>query len=308
MTENIKIFFLGTSASLPTKNRNLSSLLINYKGENILFDCSENTQTQILKVNQSLLKISSIFLTHLHGDHFYGLFGLLSSMSLYKRNESLTIYVPKGYLSYLKGIFKSLKLNLSFTLNIKELKPNSKVDFTNFQINSIKLNHSIETYGYIFKIKDKVGKFNKKEALKLKIPEGPLYSKLKEGKSIKLNGKTIYPKQVIDYSFKKKGSKIIYFTDTAVLKKQLKSFQFPEILIHECTFSNLEKEKAKKMKHSFSEEVSKFAKKINAKYLYLTHISSRYKEPSLILKESKQNFKNTFVAKDLDIIEIKDYF
>ncbi len=306
MTDKINIYFLGTSASTPTKERNLSSLLIKYKGVNYLFDASENVQQQILKSNQSILKIKHIFITHFHGDHYYGLIGLLSSMSLYKREEDLFIYVPRGYKKKTEDFFKYSSLNLTYLVIIKEVKANQKFLFNDLSITSIKLDHSIETYGYIFKIKDKIGKFNKKKALKLKIPEGPLFSKLQSGKSIKINGKTITPKQVMDFSFKKIGKKIIYFTDTAVLKKENKLFNSPDILIHECTFSDLEKEKAKKMKHSFFSEVLNFSKKIKAKKLYLTHISTRYKTKKDLVNNLNK-YKKIEVSNDLDSLEINDY-
>ena len=307
MSDKINIHFLGTSASTPTKDRGLSSLLINYKGGNYLFDCSENTQRQILKINQSILKVKYIFFTHLHGDHFYGLFGLLSSMSLNKREEELFIVSPKSQLPYLKDVLDVLKINLTFKINFIEATPNKKINLKNIEISIIKLNHSIETFGYVFKIKDKVGKFDKKKAINLKIPEGPLYKKLEEGKTITVNGKKIKPAQVIDFNYKKKGSKIIYFTDTQVLKKSLKVLDSPDVLIHECTFSSIEKDKAKDLKHSFTEDVCNFAKKIKAKSLYLTHISSRYKSSDVHTKECRKIFKKVKVANDLDSIQINDY-
>lgn len=307
MVEKIKIFSLGTSASTPTKDRNLTSMLINYRGVNYLFDTCENVQQQILKTGQSLLKIKSIFITHFHGDHFYGILGLLSSMSLLKREEDLFIYFPKGNKLFLESFLNSAKINLSYKIHLKEIKENQTISFNNLKITSFKLDHSTLCYGYVFKIDDKIGKFNKQKALKLKIPEGPLYQKLQQGKSIKINGKIISSKQVMDLSFKKIGKKIIYIVDTKVLNKKLNILENPDILIHECTFSNSEKEKANDMKHSYPEAVSLFAKKINTKELYLTHFSSRYKDLSEILKEAKINFKKSFTLKDLDVIEIDDY-
>ena len=307
MSEKITLNFLGTSSSTPTKDRNLTSLLINYKGVNYLFDSCENVQQQIIRSGQSLLKIKHIFITHFHGDHYYGLLGLLSSMSLNKREDDLDLYFPEGYKSLIENFIKYGNVNLTYKLNFIELKKNQVISFNDLSITTIKLDHSILSYGYVFKIKDKVGKFDKQKALKLKIPEGPLFSKLQAGKSIKVDGKTILPKQVMDYSFKKEGKKIIYFTDTAPLKTRLKIFESPDILIHECTFSDSEIDKAKSMKHTSATELSLFAKKISAKSLYVVHISARYKDTNDILKEVKKNYKSVIIPKDLDFVEILDY-
>ncbi|MDD4049898.1 MAG: ribonuclease Z [Candidatus ainarchaeum sp.] len=303
MADNINIYFLGTSASTPTKSRNLTSLLINYRGSNYLFDASENVQQQILKTSQSIQKIKSIFITHFHGDHYYGLLGLLSSMSLLKREDELNIYVPFGYKTFLENFLKAGGINLSFKINILQIKSNQKIKIDNGVITSVKLDHTVPSYGYCFKVNDKIGKFNKQKAIKLKIPEGPLFSKLQEGKSIKVDGKIIKPSQVMDLSFKKQGKKILYFTDTAVLKKHPKFIESPDVLVHECTFLDEEKEKAKLKKHSSFSEVVSFSKKIKAKELYLVHVSSRYKD----LEANLKNKKNISLPDDLFSLEIKDY-
>jgi len=305
MSDKIKVYFLGTSASTPTKTRNLSSLLINYKGSSYLFDSPENVQQQVLRTGQSIMKIKHIFITHFHGDHYYGLLGLLSSMSLSKREDSLTIYIPNGYLSFLNNFLKYSKVNLTFNLEIKEVKPNNVFSFDNLTVSSVKLDHTIPSFGYVFKIKDKIGKFNKKKALTLKIPEGPLFSKLQAGKSIKVDGKTIKPDQVIDFSYKQIGKKIAYLTDTAILKKPSKLLHSSDLLIHECTFLDTEKEKAKDKKHSYFSGVVDFFKKTDSKKLYLIHISSRYKDMDSSLKKLRN--KNVVLPNDLDFLEVNDY-
>jgi len=307
MSDNLNIYFLGTSSSTPTKDRNLTSILLKYKGENYLFDAPENVQQQIMKVGQSILKINNIFITHLHGDHFFGIVGLLATMQLNQRTNPLDIYVPIGYKLKLFKFIKSSLLQFGFDINIFEIKSNKKINFKNAVVTSIKLNHSILTYGYNFKIKDKIGKFVKSKALKLKIPEGILFSKLQSGKSIKLNGKIIKPEQVMNYNFKKIGTSISYMTDTMTLKKVPLVVKNSDVLIHEACFIKEHADRAKETMHSVSGDVALFAKKANAKKLFLVHVSSRYSDKKQTLKESKKYFKNSFTPDDLSSLEISDY-
>ncbi|HOD89633.1 MAG TPA: ribonuclease Z [archaeon] len=307
MSNKIKIYFLGTSSSVPTKTRNLTGVLINYLGDNYLFDAPENVQQQIIKTNQSFMKINNIFITHLHGDHIYGILGLLSTMELNNREKELNIFVPKGYKKILIELLKAGGIKTSFDLKINEVGKNYSINLENVQIKSIKLNHTINTYGYIFKIKDKIGKFNKQKAKKLGIPEGPLYRQLQQGKKIKMDNKVIYPEQVIDYNYKKNGESIAYILDTQTLTKIPTQLKNISILIHEASFLDDQKEKAKQKKHSIASDVAKFAKKINAKKLCIVHISPRYTDNQQILKDTKKYFKNTIIPNDLDVLEIEDY-
>jgi ribonuclease Z len=307
MSDNIYIYFLGTSSSVPTKERNLSSLLIKYKGVNYLFDTPENVQQQIMKTDNSIQKIKHIFITHIHGDHIFGILGMIATMQMNQREDDLNIYLPKGYKDDLKNLINASKLNILFNINIKEVQANTKIKLDDLFVSAVKLKHSVLTYGYHFKIYDKIGKFNKQKALKLNIPKGPLFQKLKNGKTISINGKKIKPKDVVDYNFKKIGKSITYLTDTYVLSKVPPIIKNTDILIHESSFLKKDKDKAKEKLHSVAEDVGKFAKKANANKLFITHISSRYKDVSLIEKEVKKNFSNTKAPNDFDFFVIEDY-
>jgi len=307
MSSKIKIYFLGTSSSCPTKNRSLTSVLLNYQGVNYLFDSPENVQQQIMRVNQSIIKIDYLFITHMHGDHYFGIVGLLATMQLNQRDKDFNIYVPFGDKNQISNFISASKLQFNFKINIFEVKANYKLRLEKVIVTAIKLNHSIPSYGYNFKVIDKIGKFDKEKALKLNIPEGPLFRRLQEGKSIKLNGKVITSKQVMDYKFKKVGKSISYLVDTFVLPKATKEIIGSDVLIHEATFISEHKEKAKETLHSVSKDVGLFAKKAKVKKLYLVHISPRYLDGSGTLKEAKMNFKNSFCPTDLDVIEIDDY-
>jgi len=314
MSNKIKVFFLGNSASLPTIDRNLSSVLINYNGQNYLFDCPENCQQQIMKAKQSIMKINNIFISHMHGDHFFGLLGLLSSFKLNNRAIQLNIFVPKNEKKNLEHLIKLTIYDAyppEYKINVVEVEKGLALEDKEIKVEVIPLEHTTRTNGYIFKVKDKIGKFNKAKALKLKIPEGPLFSELQKGKSIKLKGKTIKPEMVMDYKFKKIGKKIAYLFDTQVLKKVPKELEETDIMIHESTFFEEDKEKAKLVKHSVAEEVPAFAKKAKAKALFLTHISSKYndleKREKYLQKKTKSTGIKPIIIRGLKEIEIDDY-
>ncbi|HOZ35421.1 MAG TPA: ribonuclease Z [archaeon] len=312
MSNKIKVFFLGNSASLPTAERNLSSMLINYNGQNYLFDCPENCQQQIMRSKQSIMKINNIFLSHMHGDHFFGILGLLSSFKLNNRIAQLNIFVPKNEKKNLEQLIKLTiydKYPPEYKINIVEVEKNIAYQDKEIKVEAISLDHTTRTNGYIFKVKDKVGKFNKEKALKLKIPEGPLFSQLQKGKSIKLKGKTIKPEMVMDYKFKKIGKKIAYLCDTQVLKNIPKELIDIDIMVHECTFFVEDKDKARLVKHAVAEEVPIFSKKAKVKHLYLTHISSKYndleKREKQLQKKNKGQKIN--IVHGLKEIELNDY-
>lgn len=310
MPNKIKIVFLGNCASAPTSLRNLSSLLLSYNGQGYLFDCPENTQQQIMKSSQSAMKINNIFITHMHGDHYFGLFGLLSSFKLNNRVSNLNIYVPKGekvFLERLIALTISDIYKLDYKINVIEIERGKALDTQGIVVEAIPLLHSIKTNGYIFKVKDKVGRFNKAKALKLNIPEGQLFSRLQKGQSIKLGGKIIHPKDVMDFTFRKVGKKIAYLTDTMPLKKIPKALEDIDILVHESTFFKEDSRKAILVKHSFAEEVLEFSSKARAGCVYLTHISGKYTDLDKREKQLLKKNKSVRIARQLQEIEIDDY-
>jgi len=301
--EQIKVTFLGTSGSVPQKDKNFASVVLAYRGNTILFDCPEGTQRQLMKSEHSLMKIKDVFISHMHADHFLGLFGWIATMTLNQRKEKLTIYSPKGGKEKIQKILKEV-VRPCFEIEYKEIKKGKIMVEEDFEINAFPLKHEIACFGFVFKEADKKGEFNRKKAEELKIPVGPLYAKLARGEKVKVNGKTFTQKDVMDYSKKRDGRKIAFISDTMPTKEISVQAKGAELLIHEATFVEEQKDKAIEAMHSTALDAAKTAKKAGAKKLALFHFSARNNEEEKILNEAKKEFENTIIPKEMETITI----
>jgi len=301
--EKIKVTFLGTSGSVPKKDSNFASCAISFNGENILFDAPEGLQRQLMSSNISLMKINHCFISHLHADHFLGLFGWIATMNLNQRKEKLTIYSPKGGKEKINRILKEV-IKPGFQIEFKEIKTGPLLKSDSFEISSFKLDHEIPCFGFCFKEKDLEGRFDRKKAEKLGIPSGPLYSKLVNGKTIIVNGKKFKKKDVFDFTKKRTGRKIVIAMDSRPTKTILKSANNADLLIHEATFLENKKDRAIETKHSTAKEAALIAKKTNVKQLILTHLSASITDSKEVEKEAKEIFSNTKTVTDFEEIFI----
>jgi len=300
----MKLFVLGTSASTPSKERNLSSILLNFDGLNYLFDCPEGTQRQLMKAKLSYMKIHSIFLSHLHGDHILGLPGLIATMSMHQRDYPLHVFGPKGIKETIKKSLELSLLKVNFEIKVNELQAGKILEEKNFSVETFKLKHDIPCFGFVFKEKDSLGKFSREKALKLGIPEGPLWGQLQKGKKVKVGKKTFFPKDVLDESKKKNGKKISFVFDTLANNSYISKIKESDVLFHESTFIEKMKERAKETMHSTAKDAGKIAEKAGVKKLVLFHFSPRHKETEKFEIEAREFFGNVTAAKDLDEIEV----
>lgn len=299
--EEIKVIFLGTSSSAPTKERNHTSILLIFKGNYLLFDCGEGTQRQLKKANISPLRINKIFITHLHADHVLGLAGLLQTMALNNYEKELEIYGPKGIKDYLNFTIRFFPIVKKIKIFVKEIiKNKEKFEFADFFIYCKKLIHTTDVYGYYFKEKDKIK--IKKEYSDL-IGPSPLFKKLKEGKSIIFKGKKITPKEA---TYKLKGRKVTIILDTKKCKNIFDLSKDSDLLIIECVYKAELQKMAENYFHLTTKDVIEIIKKSKPKKIFITHISERYEgKEEEILKEIKKEIKeNIFLAKDLFEIKI----
>lgn len=299
MASKIKVTFLGTAANIPTARRNHTGILINYNEENILVDCGEGIQRQFRKARLNPCRITKILLTHKHGDHVFGLPGLLSTLNSSDYNKELIIYGPRGIKKFLEDLFRIFGLNLNFKYSINEVSGRF-FEGDDFYLESEKMEHGVPINAYNFVLKDKV-RIDKKKLEKSGLPKGKILKEISEGKDIIYEGKKFKSK---DLTYYERGKKISIVLDS-LSNPRIKNFvKEADLFVSESSFLSKDKIIAKEHKHSTIEEMSKVAKSSKVKKLLLTHISQRYEiELEEILKEAKNNFENSFLVKDLDVFE-----
>ncbi|MCD6433984.1 MAG: ribonuclease Z [Candidatus Diapherotrites archaeon] len=302
---NLSVYFLGTSCSNPTKERALTSTAIKYNGINMLFDCPEGTQRQMMMADLSYMKVKYVFLSHFHADHILGLPGLIATMSIHERALPLKIFGPKNVKKVINSILAAVRMRINVPLEFYEIKEGVILKEENFRITAFRLHHGIECYGFVLKENDKKGEFMREKVEKeLGIPPGPIYAKLASGKTVIWKGKKIKPSDVLDYSKGRKGRKISIVMDTLASEDYIKFIEDSDLLVHEATFIEKHKSRAIETKHSTAKQAAEIAARANVKKLVLTHISPRYKDVKKLEIEARQEFANTIVAKDLMKITI----
>jgi len=301
----IKVQFLGTAGSVPTESRGMPAVYLEYNGDRMLFDCGEGTQRQMRIAGLPFMKLDRIFISHFHADHCLGLGGMIQTMDLFMRQAKLEIYGPKGIHDVIEKVITTGNFVLEgFDLEINEIKGKGvKQIFAtkDYMIKCAPLDHNVPCLGFSFEEQPK-RKFLKKKALGLGVPEGPLFSKLKSGESVKVGKRWIEPRQVLDKPIP--GRKITYIPDTRPCAAAVELAKGSDLLIHESTFSHDLQESAIDGRHSTAREAAQIAKRAKVKMLYLTHISQRYIKPENLEKEAKEVFTHSKLAKDFDKVVI----
>ncbi len=301
----IKIQFLGTSGSVPTERRGMPSVYLEYRGHRMLFDCGEGTQRQMRIAKIPFMKLDQIFLSHFHADHCLGLGGLIQTMDLFKRQKKLEIYGPKGIHDVIQKVITTGHFILEgFDLEINEVKPRGVKQIyadKDYRIKCVRLDHTVPCLGYSFEEAEK-RPFLKKKALKLGVPEGPMFSRLQAGDSVKVGGRVIKPDDVLGKP--NPGRKVAYVSDSRPCAAAVGLAKGADVLIHEATFAHDLQESAIEGRHSTAKEAAEIAKKAGVKRLFLTHISQRYKKPEMLEEEAKGIFKAARMAEDLDSVTV----
>ncbi|MEM3075121.1 MAG: ribonuclease Z [Candidatus Pacearchaeota archaeon] len=300
MAEKIKLIFLGTGSMIPDEKRGHPSFLISYKAENILIDCGEGTQIQFRKARLNPCKITRILITHWHGDHTFGLPGLLRTLSTSGYNKKLFVYGPKGIRKHFDDMLKAFGVVEGFQLDVREVS-GKFFENEDFYIESEEMIHVQPCNAYNFVIKEKI-RINKKKMREYGIKEGPHLAELKDKGYMIYKGKR-YVRDQLTYIEKRK--KISFVLDTLFNNKISQFVKNADIFVCESSFASDLLSLAKSYQHLTSKQAAEIAKTARVSRLILTHLSQRYsKNPEMILKEAKKIFKNTSLAKDLDSIVI----
>lgn len=305
----MKLTFLGTSAGSPTAERNVSSIMLDLRQERgrlWLFDCGEATQMQMQKAKFSLAKLEMIFLTHLHGDHLFGLPGVLTTRSLMQNQSPLTLVGPKGIKQFIQTVIEISYSWLTYPLNIIELEQDGLVFEDNkFRVEAKLLAHRVPCFGYRIIEKDLPASLDIDKLKKDNIHIGSFYRDLKEGRTVTLeDGRIIHGKDYLESI--RKGKKIAILGDTIPCQASIDLAQDVDLLIHEATQEQALEEKALERGHSTTVHAATIAKQAHARRLIITHISPRYSlnDKTKLVSEARNIFAPTEIATDFATFEV----
>ena len=299
----MKIVFLGTSAAIPTEKRCLSSIVVKRGGELLIFDAGEGMQKNFLQAKLGINKKMKIFITHMHIDHCLGLIGFFQTMSLLGRTKKIDIYGEPRLREFIHENFRIINIGLAFEIVIHVIDKEGVIaSEDDYQISCCKADHSIPAYSFCITEDPRPGVFNVEKASKLSIPEGDLYRRLQHGEDILVDGKLIKSNEVVGPN--RKGRKIGISGDTRPSPELRDFFNSCDILIFESTYNHDYQTKAIETFHSTSTEAALLAKESHCNKLILTHFSSRYDDPNLLLDEARTIHRNVDLAEDMKIFYV----
>jgi ribonuclease Z len=300
---DLDVVFLGTAGSMPTAQRAPSALLVRRGGERLLFDCAEGTQRQLLRSNVGLVELREIFLTHYHADHYLGLPGMLKTFALRGRDVPLTIYGPAG-LQDLFGAMRRIFGRLSYEVFLRVVEPGETLPRDDdYRIECFSVHHGVSAVGYAIVEDDRPGRFDAEFAASLGVPVGPERGALQRGEAVTLgDGRVVRPAEVLGPS--RAGRKVVLAADTARCDSVVEAARGADLLVHEGTFSEEERERADETLHSTASDAAEVAREADVTMLAVTHLSNRYFGPD-IAREARAIFAETVVPRDFDIIELR---
>ena len=313
----MQVTFLGTSSGVPTRARNVSAVALRLpqRSEMWLFDCGEGTQHQFLRSDLRLSQLRRVFITHMHGDHVFGLPGLLASLGLAGSSSAgVDLYGPDPLESYLNGVLRTSSTRIGYPLAVHRVRDAAEqgtllFEDDDFTVRCTPLTHRVPAYAYRIEQKPLAGRFDIEKARELNIPPGPVYAQLKRGETVTLeDGRSIDGTSLCGEE--RPGVSVVYCTDTVFCEAAVELARGADLLIHESTFAHGEAEMAFQKQHSTSTMAAQTAAEAGVGQLVLTHLSPRYVPgnpvtPQDLLDEAKAIFPNTLLAKDFLSIDVK---
>jgi ribonuclease Z len=292
---DLSVFFAGTAGSVPTARRGLPALLVRRGSDRILFDCGEGTQRQLVG-SVGLLDLTEVFITHFHADHWLGLPGLLKTFDLRGRDRPLAVYGPRG-LRELVVLGLRAAGRVRFDLQLIELEPGETLARDGYQIAAIPVAHRGPAFGYVLFEDERPGVFDAAQARRLGLPEGPDWGRVQRGETV--GG--VNPEQVLGPP--RPGRKLVLSGDTMPCEALQIAAHGADVLVHEATFAEDERERAAETGHSTAAQAAQLATDADVTLLALNHFSTRY-PVSVLRDEARAVFARTVLPRDFDSIEI----
>jgi ribonuclease Z len=292
---DVSLFFAGTAGSVPTARRGLPALVLRAGGHRVLFDCGEGTQQQLLR-SIGLPELDAVFITHFHLDHWLGLLGMLKTFDLRGREKPLSVYGPPGTERLFAGL-RPIFGRTGYPLAFADIEPHAEIRFGTFLITPFAVKHRIEAYGYAFVEDERPGRFDVEAARALGVPEGPAWGMLQRGEPV--DG--VLPDQVMGET--RTGRRIVISGDTAPCQAVEVFAHQADVLVHEATFMEDERDRARETAHSTARQAAEIARDAQVALLALTHLSTRY-FPREVRDEARAVFPHTLVPRDFDEIAV----
>ena len=308
----MQITFLGTGSGAPTRTRNVSAIALTLpeRGELFLFDCGEGTQHQCLRSpSVRLSQLSRVFISHLHGDHVFGLVGLLASRALAQGGTSpVALYGPPALESYVRGCLQSTGTYFGFPVSFHAVRPGVVFEDAQIAVECAAVRHRCDAYAYAVQEKPQAGRFDVDAAKALGIASGPVYGQLKRGETVTLaDGRVIDGTTLVGAD--RPGRRVVYSGDTAFCAEMVRFAAGADLLVHESTFAAAERSLADRAYHSTATDAATVAKEAGVRELILTHLSPRYDADAgagleMLLAEARAVFPATVAAYDFLRVEV----
>jgi ribonuclease Z len=297
---DLRISFIGTAASVPSAARGTSATLLARGGDRVLVDCGEGTQRQLLRSGLGLVDLDLVLLTHLHGDHYLGLPGMLKTFGLRGREEPVRLVGPSG-LRRLMEILRPVVGRLPFDLVIDEAAPGPVWEAPGARIEAFPTRHSVPSLGYALVEDDRPGAFDVAAATALGVPPGPMFGRLQRGEALEVDGRTVRPGDVMGAP--RPGRRVVVTGDTEPCAATILAAEGADVLVHEATFLHGDAGRARETRHSTAREAAEVAARARVRLLALTHLSSRHL-PREVRAEAGALFEPVVVPRDFDQIDV----
>jgi len=297
------LIFLGSGAASPNRYRGLPSIALVYRGSVVLLDAGEGTQFALARAGIGVQRISSILITHLHGDHLFGLPGLLQSMAMAGRRELLVVAGPRGLKQYLEQVSRTTLWIPSYPLVVAELTPGEKINLpSGFLVEAIRAEHVVPALAYRLEEPSRPPRIRIDKIRELGIKPGPYIAKLRSGERVVVDGKLVEPSDVVE---ERKPAVIVYSGDTRPLEDIVRASKNATVLVHDSTFSSSHADKAVEQGHSTAVDAAETARRAGVDLLVLFHVSARYDNPAILYNEARKIFRNVVLAEDFLKIVIR---